>query len=171
MKKILFLLMVLAMASTAVLAQEVAPAVGNNPTFLQPAGSYIYYGNQIMDKKDCVEFLSTRHQPSYEMFQSGYKCYAAGWWTLGAGLAVDLAGSILWAFGPKQESTAMFWSGATCIIVGAAAVIASIPTIYIGYGRMGKGIDMYNQAQAAAAPQAYWTIQGTQNGLGLALHF
>ena len=65
----------------------------------------------------------------------------------------------------------MFWSGATCIIVGAAAVIASIPTIYIGYGRMGKGIDMYNQAQAAAAPQAYWTIQGTQNGLGLSLHF
>ena len=166
MKKIVFLMMMVVMSTTALTAQT----IGNNATYLQPAGSYIYYGNQAMDKKQCAEFLSTRNQPAYEKFQSGLKCVEAGWWTLGAGLAVDLAGSLLVAFAPGKDNDAMFWSGASCIIAGGIAVIASIPTIYIGYGRMGDAIDMFNLSQTTA-PQAYWTIQGSQNGLGLALHF
>ena len=176
MKKIVFLFAMLVMVSTAITAQGFVARGGNNPTLLQPAGSYIFYGNQVMDKKECMEFLSTRHQPSYEVFQSGYKCYAAGWWTLGAGLCVDLAGSILVAFSPgennqKGDNQAMFYSGVTCLALGAAAIIASVPTIFVGYVRLNKGIDMFNMAQAGATPQAYWTIQGSQNGIGLALHF
>jgi hypothetical protein len=98
------------------------------------------------------------------------KCTKAGWWTLGAGLAVDLVGSLLVAYGPIKDNDAMFWSGASFIIAGGLAVLASIPTIYIGYGRMNQAIDMFNMSQVSA-PQAYWTIQGGQNGIGLALHF
>ena len=36
--------------------------------------------------------------------------------------------------------------------------------------RLIKAIDMFNISQVSA-PQAYWTIQGGQNGIGLALHF
>ena len=68
MKRIFFFLMVFMMASTAIKAQN------NNATLLQPAGSYIYYGDQAFNLKQCVDFLSTRHQPAYETFQSGYKC-------------------------------------------------------------------------------------------------
>lgn len=170
MKKILFAMMMLLMATTAINAQTTVIINSNNATLLQPAGSYIFYGDQIMNKKQCAEFLSTRHQPAYETFQSGLKCTNAGWWTLGAGLAVDLAGSLMWAYGPKKDNDAMFWTGATFIIAGGLAVIASIPTIYIGYARMNRGIDMFNVSQTTA-PQAYWTIQGSQNGIGLALHF
>lgn len=56
------------------------------------------------------------------------------------------------------------------LVLAMPFVFASIPTIYIGYGRMGDAIDMFNLSQTTA-PQAYWTIQGSQNGLGLALHF
>ena len=71
MKKILFLMMLVA-AATTIKAQN------NNATLLQPAGSYIYYGDQAFNLKQCVDFLSTRHQPAYKTFQSGYKCYQAG---------------------------------------------------------------------------------------------
>ena len=170
MKKIVFLIAIFVMAASAIKAQVVTPAGGKNATLLQPAGSYIFYGDQVMNKKQCAEFLSTHNQPAYEKFQSGMKCTKAGWWTLGAGLAVDLAGSLLVAYGPIKDNDAMFWSGASFIIAGGLAVLASIPTIYIGYGRMNQAIDMFNMSQVSA-PQAYWTIQGGQNGIGLALHF
>ena len=170
MKKIVFLIAIFVMAASAIKAQVVTPAGGNNATLLQPAGSYIFYGDQVMNKKQCAEFLSTHNQLAYERFQSGLKCTKAGWWTLGAGLAVDLAGSLLVAYGPIKDNDVMFWSGASFIIAGGLAVLASIPTIYIGYGRMNQAIDMFNMSQVSA-PQAYWTIQGGQNGIGLALHF
>ena len=169
MKKILFLAAMLVMAATAIQAQTVI-INSNNATLLQPAGSYIYYGDQIMNKKECAEFLSTRHQPAYEKFQSGLKCTTAGWWTLGAGLTVDLVGSLLCAFVPEEGNDAMSLSGISCIIAGGVAVIASIPTIYIGYEKMNRAIDMYNVSQATQ-PQAYWSIQGSENGIGIALNF
>lgn len=170
MKKIVFVMTMLVMAATALTAQEVAILGGNNATLLQPVGSYIFYGDQVMNKKECAEFLSTHNQPAYEKFQSGLKCTQAGWWTLGAGLAVDLAGSLLVAFVPEGGNDAMSWAGISCIVAGGLAVIASIPTIYIGYGRMDNAIDMFNVSQATA-PRAYWTVQGSENGVGLALHF
>lgn len=170
MKKIVFVMTMLVMAATALTAQEVATLGGNNATLLQPAGSYIFYGDQVMNKKECAEFLSTRNQPAYEKFQSGLNCVKGGWWTLGAGLAVDLAGSLLVAFVPEGGNDAMSWAGISCIVAGGLAVIASIPTIYIGYGRMDNAIDMFNVSQATT-PRAYWTVQGSENGVGLALHF
>ena len=174
MKKILFVMAMIMMVTTTIMAQETTVQIStgsNNATLLQPAGDYLYYGNQIMTKKECVEFLSTRDLASYETFKSGYQCYNAGWWTLGAGLGIDLAGSILLAFSPEKNSPAMLYSGITCIGLGAVAIIASIPTIFIGYARLNKGINMFNKSQAANIPQAYWTIQASQDGLGLALHF
>lgn len=169
MKKILFLMVMLAIATTAVKAQTSTIRSGN-ATLLQPAGSYIYFGNQIMNKKECAEFLATCNQEAYKQFQSGLKCSRAGWWTLSAGLAVDLVGSILVAYAPNNNNDAMFWSGAYCIIAGGLAIIAAIPTIYIGHARMNRGIDTFNAAQVSA-PQAYWSIQGSRNGIGLALNF
>ena len=173
MKKIVFLItMLVVVVVTTKAAETNTVAEGStNATLLQPAGSYIYYGSQVFDMKECVEFLSTRHQAAYETFQSGYKCYQAGWGLMGAGLGVNLVGSLLVAFIPEEGNEAMLYSGLTCLGVGAAAVLASIPTIFVGYARLNNGIDMFNMAQTKSEPQAYWTIQGSQNGIGLGLHF
>ena len=164
MKKIYFLI-VFVVAAVAIHAQN------TNATLLQPAGSYLYYGDQVMNKKECMEFLSTRNQPAYETFKSGYKCTQAAWGLFGAGVGVDVVGTVLMTIKLKRKNDAMFFSGAGCVIAGGLAVIASIPTIFIGYARLNRGIDMFNMSQAAATSQAYWTIQGSQDGLGLALHF
>lgn len=171
MKKIVFLMMLLMMTTTAITAQVVStPVGGNNATLLQPAGKYLYYGDQVMTKKQCIDFLSTRNQPAYETFQSGYKCLQSSWGLFGAGLGLDVVGSILLAFVPEEGNPALSIPGDICVITGCVAVLASIPTYFIGYSRLNKGIDMFNMDQAAAT-QAYWTIQGSQNGIGLALHF
>lgn len=165
MKKYFFLMMLLVMTSTVINAKN------NNAVLLQPAGNHLYYGDQVMNKKQCVEFLSTRNQPAYETFQSGYKCTQAAWGLFGAGLGVDVVGAVLMTVGLQGKNDAMFFTGAGCVIAGGMAVIASIPTSLIGYVRLNKGVDMFNMSQAAATSQAYWTIQGSENGLGLALHF
>lgn len=171
MKKILFLLIVLVVSSVSIVAQDLYTTVGGtNATLLQPAGSYLYYGSEVMNKKECVAFLKDRHQPAYEKFQSGYKCYQAGWSLFGAGLGFEFIGSMLLAFAPENNK-AMTYSGDAFVIAGSATILASIPTIFIGYSRMNTGIDMFNMTQVNQAPRAYWTIQGSENGLGLALHF
>ena len=172
MKKILFLMMLLVISSTSITAQLIyVPVNVTNATLLLPSGRYYYYGDQVMTKKQCIDFLSTRHKPAYEAFQSGYKCVQSSWGLFGAGLGLDLVGSLLLAFVPEEGNDALSISGDICIILGCLGVIASVPTYFIGNARMDKGIDMFNTTQAASAPQAYWTIQGSQNGLGLALHF
>jgi hypothetical protein len=173
MKKIVFLLLMFIVATTAIQAQELTSTVngGNNATLLQPAGGYIYYGNQAFNLKECADFLSTKHQPAYQTFLSGYKCYQAGWGLLGAGLGIDLIGSLIFAFAPEEGNDAMFYSGIACLGVGVAALVASVPTIFVGYARLNRGVDEFNMNQVGATPQAYWTIQGSQNGIGLALNF
>lgn len=81
MKKTLFVIMMFVLTITAIQAQTTVVSNCNNVNLLVPAGSYIFCGDQAMDKKECAEFLSTRHQPAYEKFQSGLKCIKAGWWT------------------------------------------------------------------------------------------
>ena len=165
----LFLCAMLVMAAAATQAQTVI-INSNNATLLQPVGSYIFYGDQVMNKQQCAEFLSTRHQPAYKKFQSGLKCVKGGWWTFGAGLLADAVGGVLWYYGDTSKNDAMAWSGLGFICAGGLAVIAAIPTIYIGYEKMDNAVDMFNVAEATA-PQAYWTIQGSQNGIGVALNF
>ena len=168
------------MTTTAITAQVVStPAGGNNLTLRQlgffsavssPSDGDQVMTNQVVTYKQCIDFLSTRNQPAYETFLSGYKCLQSSWGLFGAGLGLDLVGSILLAFVPEEGNPALSIPGYTCAITGSLAVLASIPTYFIGYSRMNKGIDMFNMDQAAAT-QAYWTIQGSQNGVGLALHF
>ena len=124
-----------------------------------------------MTRKQCVDFLATRNKQAYEAFKSGHQCIQATWGLCGVGLGLDLVGSLLLAFAPEDENTPMSVSGDICIIAGCAAIIACLPTYFIGYSRLNKGIDTFNSAEAAAANQAYWTIQGSKDGIGLALHF
>ena len=68
------------MATTAITAQEEASTSvnGNNATLLQASGKYFYYGSQVMNKKECIEFLATRNQEAYKTVKSGYQYYNTG---------------------------------------------------------------------------------------------
>lgn len=173
MKKFFLSFILLAMATIMVQAQD---ATHQYAPLVEPVGNYYFCGNQAMNKKQYGEFLSTRCEPAYKKFQSGYKCYQAGWALLGAGLAVDLAGSIVWALAPEStpdgKASTFTIAGGTLVIAGSCAILASLPTIYIGYIRMDESADIYNVSQrTASSTPAYWTVQGSENGIGIALNF
>ena len=56
MKKILMLMAVLMMAAGAAQAQTTV-IIAPSENLLIPAGSYIFHGDQAMNKKQCAEFL------------------------------------------------------------------------------------------------------------------
>lgn len=172
MQKIVISLLFILMATLHVQAQDMPATTTNTPTLMQEAGNYYYYGNQVMNKKEYRDFLSTHCQPAYQQYQSGFKCYQAGWGLVGASLGIDLLGSILLVGNPRGGSDAMFTAGMICIGLGACGLLASIPTIFIGYSRMGKSVDTFNISQTkATAPQAYWSIETSPNSIGIALNF
>lgn len=175
MKKIILSILFVAFSATMAQAQVVQTTAAQHAPLVEQAGNYFFCGDQVMNKKQYGEFLSTRCQPAYEKFQSGYKCYKAGWATLGAGLAVDLVGSIVWAFTPESttgEVSGQMIAGASLVIAGSCAVLAALPTIYVGYIRMYESVDIYNvSTRTASSTPAYWTIQGSENGIGIALNF
>lgn len=172
MKKIILSILLVAISASMAQAQVVQKPAAH----VEEVGSYYFFGENVMNRKQYMNFLSTRCQPAYEKFQNGYKLYQAGWGLFGAGLALDLAGSIVWAFAPETTSdgkTSPFTiAGGTLVIAGACAVLASLPTVFIGYARMEESVDIYNVSQrTASATPAYWTIQGSQNGIGIAYNF
>jgi hypothetical protein len=65
----------------------------------------------------------------------------------------------------------LYKTGLALAWVGGALEIASIPCLIVGYVRMHRSVDTYNIDQAYNRPQAYWSIQTGNSGLGLALHF
>lgn len=175
MKKIVLSILLVTMTAIMAQAQDVQKNTSTTSPLLEQAGSFYFCGTMAMNKRELGDFLSTRCQPAYEKFQSGYKCYQAGWGLFGAGLAVDLVGSILWAFVPENttgEMSGQMIAGASLIIAGGCAVIASLPTLLVGYARMEESVDIYNvSTRTASSTPAYWTVQGSENGIGVALNF
>lgn len=55
--------------------------------------------------------------------------------------------------------------------VGAFSIVASIPTISVGYAKMHNSVDVYNVACTTAQVRPYWSIQTSNNGIGLAYNF
>ena len=175
MKKILFVLVMLVSAAVG-MAQE-SPAIGNNENvmLIERIGDTYYYNNQAMNKKDCVEFLADNSIPIYKEFHRGYTLSKKGWWLLGAGLGLEVTGSVLSIaafFAPSEAAMAtMLGLGITSIIVGTGCEIACIPVLAIGYSRMHDSVDHYTIQQRSKQRTLDLSINASQNGIGLALKF
>lgn len=177
MKKLMLVVCVVLFGFSSMYAQEAQLVKSASSLLVEEAGSFYFYGNQVMNKREYMDFLSTRCTPAYQKFQSGYKLYQAGWGLFGAGLGVDLIGSLLVALAPNankdgSSNDAMFYSGIACLGLGAASLVASIPTAFIGYARMDESVDIYNVSQrTAAASRPYWSVQAGNNAVGIAYNF
>lgn len=175
MKKILFVLVMLVSAAVG-MAQE-SPAIGNNEKvmLIERIGNTYYYNNQAMNKKECVEFLADNSIPIYKEFHRGYTLSKKGWWLLGAGLGLEVTGSVLSIaafFAPSEAAMAtMLGLGITSIIVGTGCEIACIPVLAIGYSRMHDSVDYYTIQQRSKQRTLDLSINASQNGIGLALKF
>lgn len=161
-------------------AQVTAQPTNAKPILLERSGNTYFYGNQKMNKTQMLDWYAQHNcQVAYNQFRSGYKVATAGWICLGLGLAFDISGlGCIIAGAPKAGASAdpanlpsLYKAGLGLAWVGGALEIASIPCLIVGYVRMHRSVDTYNVDKAYNRPQAYWSLQTGNTGIGLALHF
>ena len=141
-----------------------------------------------MSQRQMLDWYAQQNcQAAYNQFAKGRKLAIAGWSCLGVGAALDLTAGACYLSvlgmnssknsGAKSPAKVIAYSSNepvlfTLLAMGATAFeIASVPLLVIGYRRMHTSADVYNVACATAQVQPYWTIQASEQGLGLALNF
>lgn len=127
------------------------------------------YGNYQMDERAFREFLYKNHSRAYADYMKGKKLVKAGWWTMGAGSVLLLAGTIDYII--EESGFDVF-----CFAVAPAALVTSIPLLSVGYIKRNRAYDLRNYSYTANysmtnQPAVSLSIQSSQNGIGLALNF
>ena len=147
--------------------QETSPSA--NRMQLIRSGNTYYYDNQVMNKQATLEWLSTQNCPAaYEQFRSGMRTANAGWALMATGLMADLVGTLIILIRGKSVPTA----GYILVGIGGALEIACIPTIAGGYSKMHQTVNVYNvSCRTTAQVKTYWSLQASNNGIGLAYNF
>ena len=133
---------------------------------LTRSGNTYYYDKLVMNKQATLEWLETQNcYSAYSQFRSGYKTANAGWALMGVGLGLDLCGTII-LFRTGRAIGGIFAG------LGAALEIACIPTIAVGYSKMHQTVNVYNMTcNSTAKVKPYWTLQASENGIGIAYKF
>jgi len=142
-------------------------------SFVVRSGRNYFYNNEIMRGKTYEEFLRKNCAAAYAQYRSGRDVSTAGWVMLGSGVALEAGvflGVALTATTGGQLTTGSSNAAIICYMLGGALEIACIPTLIVGYLRMYKSADTFNLT-CRPEPTAYWSVQASENGLGLALHF
>ena len=140
----------------------------SSSSMLTRVGNTYYYNDAVMNKQATLEWLSTQDCPTaYSQFLSGMKTASAGWALMGVGLGLDLIGTIITL--RAKGATAV---GGVLIGIGGALEIACIPTIAVGYSKMHQTVNVYNvSCRNIAEVKPYWSLQASNNGLGIAYNF
>lgn len=124
--------------------------------YINRSGNSYYYGGVTMRGKTYKEFLNKNCLAAYKEYKEGESSANWGWALLGVGLGLDI-GFSWW----------LPYSWAPALV----CEIACIPTLIVGYNKMHKSADVYNSSCAKQQSQAYWSVNASQNGIGLALNF
>ena len=127
------------------------------------------YGNYQMDERAFREFLYKNHSRAYADYMKGKKLVKAGWWTMGAGSVLLLAGTIDYII--EESGFDIF-----CFAVAPAALVTSIPLLSVGFIKRNRAYDLRNYSYTANysmtnQPAVSLSVQSSQNGIGLALNF
>ena len=147
---------------------------------------YTVNGITYINSTEFRGYLKNTNPDLFAQYNKGYKLGMAGWGLLAYGTAMMPTSFILSLFhhdtpdvdpitGKEDyhhEEDAR-WSKGWCssFAIAAAALAASIPMLGIGYYKMHKSVDVYNVSLQRAAPQTFWSIQLSGNGIGVAYNF
>ncbi len=128
-----------------------------------------FYNGYAMDMEEYAKFLQRNCPPAYSQFIEGNHTMLAGWILFSVGLGIDI-GTLIGAgiSGFKNTSPAT-----TAIsIIGLGCEIACIPTLCVGYAKMHNSADTFNTSCASKmTSKSYWSINASNNGIGIAYNF
>ena len=166
MKKFFFLFAAILMAANLI-AQEQTP-------ILECHGNTYFYGREAMTQRQMLDWYAQHNcQAAYLQFEQGQKMANAGWACLGVSAACHVG---LWAclgiamYG-EADFEKLMWASYGLAAGHAAFGAACIPLLIVGHHKMHGSVDRYNVSCSMAKAQPYWSVQASNNGLGLALNF
>lgn len=139
-------------------------------SYVSRSGNTYYYEGKKMRGASYERFLEENCSEAYDLYHKGDVTAAAGWTLLACGLGFDIGATI----GALILSSAKVGSSPAITafsVIGACCEIACIPTLCVGYAQKHKSADVFNTTCANKTPQAYWSINASPNGLGIAYNF
>ena len=182
-KAVLFLLFItLAIASYG---QDVVQAQPTQSCIVRKGDCYTVDGVTYNNSTAFRGYLKNTNPDLFAQYNKGYQLGMAGWGLLAYGTAMMPTSFILSLFHHdtpdvdpitgkedyhhKEDArwSKGWWSS---FAIAAAALAVSIPILGVGYQKMHKSVDDYNVSHRAA-PQTYWSIQVSGNGIGVAYNF
>lgn len=125
--------------------------------YISRSGNSYFYDGVTMRGNTYKNFLNKNCIPAYQEYKKGETIATWGWALLGVGVGFDIGFS---------------WWLSYSWVPALACEIACIPTLIVGYNKMHKSADIYNTTCAKKRQtQAYWSVNASQNGIGLAFNF
>ncbi len=190
MRKMLFILMTIIIATNTMAQEPVASAA-----YLWRDGCKIYQGDQLLTQQEYKNLLKNTCPEAFAQYRKGEVMANWGWGVLGAGALSMVASCIplylpnpypyhdevnadgnvvfnhdLWAKHHMFDD-AKLAAGLSMIFVGTAVVASSVPIICVGYAKRDKSLGVYNRQCLRKEPAITYSLTAGQNGLGLAVRF
>lgn len=159
--------------ATMLHAQASSPVV-------QRHGNRYFYGEQLMDNAAYMQFLQSECPQAFQQYKSGRQCMVAGWALFGTGVVATPAFVLLgagtsWAMGslgPQKRAPGLedankaMWS---LSIISFAALLTSVPLLSVGYSRMHKSVNTYNNQCTMQNMDLVFGL--TDSGIGMKIYF
>ncbi|MBO4690110.1 MAG: hypothetical protein J5621_04480 [Paludibacteraceae bacterium] len=178
MSKKVFILFAVAMMAANLFAQEVVSPEQfsqQQSVVLERHGNTYFYGRDAMTQRQMLDWYAQHNcQAAYLQFSKGQKMATAGWACLGvaAGCHVGLWTCYgMFVFGDNYDGIKLLQSAYGLAVGAGAFTAACIPLLIVGHRKMHNSVDIYNSHCDMAKVQPYWSLQASNNGLGLALNF
>jgi len=130
-------------------------------------------------------YLKNTNPDLYKQFDEAYKLSRIGWGLFGAGLAV-IPISVLAMDAVQKRETALItqqsengkgWTNdkiallfASQALIGAGVAVSGVMILGFGYRNMHRSVDAYNISRNPES-QAFWSINASSYGVGIAYHF
>ena len=120
-------------------------------------------------------------EQAWTKYQKADKLWKTGWGLFGAGGGVTVAGVLtmglsMGAMSPDMPDVPMQsmlggFLGFSFVVIGGSVLTASIPCICVGHVRRKNALEEYNIHCAQAQEPLTFSVQASQNGVGLAMTF
>ena len=146
-------------------------------SYVSRFGNTYYYECRRMRGADYELFLRENCSKAYSVYRNGQRIATAGWALLGFGFVLDCTASAIFysSINSSNITNGTYMEppllASIFSIIGTCCEIACIPTLCVGYAKKHRSADIFNTTCASKGSQAYWSINMSQNGLGVAYNF
>ena len=143
-----------------------AVTVATNEPIYRAGNTYIL-GKQTMDKYQYAAYLRNTCPAAYAKFHTGYTLSSVGWGLLAGGLALELSSAVMWWYRPNSYYGHYAAVNNFVGCLGHTLTVASVPLLIIGYCKQHNSVGVYN----SSIGQPYFSLNASQDGVGIAYHF